>query len=213
MTVNLLHHTPLKVCSYAIRTCYNSHHKSDDGGKEDMRLICRVGKEYGHTSVIEHIVFTFDIQGISRACLQELARHRMASLSVKSTRYTLRELTTLKTPSESCTTEVLECFRKFVVPVNAPIERHSLKTLKRIRSMMKEGMPIDRAKYMLPESYKTSLVWTINFRSLLNFLDLRTNKRALWEIRKLAFKILDLIPHELAPFIKEFKEREHEDIL
>lgn len=91
MKVLLEHHTPLKFCIKAIRTCWNSHHKSD-GGEADQELLIRVGKKLKHESVLEHIVFNFYITGISRACLQELARHRMASLSVESTRYTLKKL-------------------------------------------------------------------------------------------------------------------------
>jgi len=57
-------------------------------------------------------------------------------------------------------------------------------------------MSNDKAKYMLPEAYKTSLVWTINLRSLQNFLRLRTNKAALPEIRELAYGIYKKIPKE-----------------
>ena len=92
MKVTLLHSTPLNVCSHAIRTCWQSFDKSDDGGEKDLALIDRVGNKYKHASTLEHIHYNFFIQGISRALLQELARHRMASLSVKSTRYTLKEL-------------------------------------------------------------------------------------------------------------------------
>jgi len=92
MKVTLLQHTPLEVCAHAIRTCWQSFNKSDCGGEKDKELIDRVGNRYKHSSTLEHLVYTFYIQGISRAVLQELARHRMASLSVKSTRYTLKEL-------------------------------------------------------------------------------------------------------------------------
>ena len=90
MNVTLLHYTPLSVCAYAIRTCWDSHSKSNK--RADESLIFRVGNINKHKSVLEHLVYSFDIQNISRACLQELARHRIASLSVKSTRYTLKEL-------------------------------------------------------------------------------------------------------------------------
>lgn len=92
MKVTLLHNTPLDVCAQAIRTCWQSFDKSDNGGEKDKALIDRVGNKYKHASTLENIVYTFYVQGISRAVLQELARHRMASLSVKSTRYTLKEL-------------------------------------------------------------------------------------------------------------------------
>ena len=91
MKAELLQHTSLNVCARAIRTCWDSHDKSDNGGEKDCELIDRVGNKHKHASTLEHLSYTFYISGISRALLQELARHRMASLSVKSTRYTLKE--------------------------------------------------------------------------------------------------------------------------
>ena len=92
MRVTLLQHSSLAVCASAIRTCWQSFDKSDNGGEKDKELIDRVGNKFKHASTLEHLTYTFYIEGISRALLQELARHRMASLSVKSTRYTLKEL-------------------------------------------------------------------------------------------------------------------------
>ena len=92
MQVSLLHYTPLNICSHAIRTCWNSFNKGDNGGEIDKGLIDRVGNKLKHKSTLEHLCYTFYIQGISRALLQELSRHRIASLSVKSSRYTLVEL-------------------------------------------------------------------------------------------------------------------------
>ncbi len=86
MDITLMHHTPLDICSFAIRTCWQSFKNSDGGGDRDRELIERVGNKYKHSSTLEHLVYTFYIKGISRALLQELSRHRVASLSVKSTR-------------------------------------------------------------------------------------------------------------------------------
>ena len=61
-------------------------------GPDDKALINRIGNKYKHGSTLEHLVFSFDLRHFSRALLQELSRHRMASPSVKSTRYTLKEL-------------------------------------------------------------------------------------------------------------------------
>jgi len=80
-----------KVCN-GCGAC-NDFYRKIVRGKKDKELIHRVGNKMKHASTLEHLVYTFYIQGISRACLQELARHRIASLSVKSTRYTTsREL-------------------------------------------------------------------------------------------------------------------------
>lgn len=110
MKVELLHNTPLHIASTAIRTCWDSGDKSDTAtkgtyntsgigtssitivGEKDRELIHRVGNKYKHNSTLEHLNYTFYISGVSRALLQELARHRMASMSVKSTRYTIKEL-------------------------------------------------------------------------------------------------------------------------
>jgi thymidylate synthase (FAD) len=65
-----------------------------------------------------------------------------------------------------------------------------------LREALKEGISNDEAKYLIPEAYKTSLVMTINARSLQNFLELRSSKHALWEIRDLAKNIYEAIPEE-----------------
>ena len=104
MIINLLHNTPLWVASKAIRKCWASEDKSDTYqddysteiiyvcGEKDKELIDRVGNKNKHKSTLEHLVYTFDIDGVPRYVLQELARHRMASMSVKSSRYTIKEI-------------------------------------------------------------------------------------------------------------------------
>lgn len=85
-------------CVTAIRTCWDSFDRQDswwDGngfnlGPNDKQLVQTVVNN-GHTSTLEHLVFTFEIRGLSRAALIELSRHRHASMSVKSTRYTLKK--------------------------------------------------------------------------------------------------------------------------
>ena len=86
MQITLLFHTPLSVCSHATRTCWQSFAKGDCGGEKEKELIDRVVNKFKHASTLEHLNYTFYIQGISRACLQEVARHRHTSPSVKSTR-------------------------------------------------------------------------------------------------------------------------------
>ncbi len=191
MKVELLHHTPLIICATAIRTCWQSQDKSDSingiCGENDKALIDRVGNKFKHASTLEHISYNFYISGVSRALLQELARHRMANLSVKSTRYTLKELK--------------ECneidYNKFLVMTdNEMVDNASKQALDNLQKILKANVSNDIAKYCLPESYKTELTWTINARSLQNFLHLRTNKAALWEIRDLAYAIYKELPKE-----------------
>jgi thymidylate synthase (FAD) len=193
MKITLLHHTPLDVCAHAIRTCWQSFDKSDEGGEKDKALIDRVGNKFKHASTMEHLVYTFYIQGVSRALLQELARHRLASPSVKSTRYTLKELK----EGEPFAEDDYKGAEQFIVLTgNEQVDSASIKALNNLQAILKSGVSNDIAKFCLPESYKTELTWTLNARSLQNFLTLRTNKAALWEIRKMAYALYDALPED-----------------
>ncbi len=193
MQVTLMHHTPLDVCAHAIRTCWQSFDKSDEGGEKDRALIDRVGNKFKHASTLEHLVYTFYIKGISRALLQELARHRVASLSVKSTRYTLKELK----ETEPFDIKDFKGASKFIVLTgNEDVDSASIIALNNLQALLKKGISNDIAKFALPECYKTELTWTINARSLQNFLSLRSGKAALWEIRDLANLIFNTLPKE-----------------
>lgn len=187
MKISLLNYTDLKICSHAIRTCWQSFEKGDNGGEKDLELIDRVGNKFKHSSTLEHLNYTFYIEGISRACLQELARHRHASLSVKSTRYTLKEL---------IKKESIEYKDYLVFTGDECVDNASIKALDNLVEILRNGKSLDIAKYCLPESYKTSLTWTINARALQNFLHLRSSKQALWEIRELANAVFNALPDE-----------------
>ena len=203
MKVELLQNTSLEVTAHAIRTCWQSHDKSDNGGEKDLDLIDRVGNKFKHSSTLEHLSYTFYISGISRALLQELARHRIASPSVKSTRYTLKELKDEESFFKTVTMidilddEQLARAEKYLVFTDIEIVNYaSIKALENLRLIIKAGTPNDKAKFCLPESYRTELTCTINARSLQNFLSLRTSKSAMWEIRDLANMIFDNLPKE-----------------
>jgi len=199
--VTLLNYTPLDVCAHAIRTCWQSFEKGDNGGEKDKALIERVGNKYKHSSTLEHLVYTFYIQGVSRALLQELARHRIASLSVKSTRYTLKELKSIEPFSED---DFEGASRFLVLTGNKKVDRASIRALNSLQELLKSGISNDIAKYALPESYKSELTWTINARSLQNFLTLRSSKSALWEIRELALEIFKTLPKDHQYLFEEF---------
>jgi len=186
--VKLLHYTPLEVAINAIRQCWDSHSKSDNMGENDLKLLDRICNQHKHTSTIEHITYNFDIDGISRCCLQELARHRIASYSVKSTRYTLKELKNA---------DIDKDYQNYIVTIDDDrINEHNIKTLKEMQSIIKEGISLDTLKYMLPECYRVRLSWSVNARALNNFLKLRLSKSAHFEIRFLANLIYNALPAE-----------------
>lgn len=189
------------ICNDEIQECQNCKSINIEikkvCGPNDKALIDRVGNKFKHASTLEHLTYTFFISGVSRALLQELARHRMASPSVKSTRYTLKELKE-ETPFFRLDGDydVLRA-NKYLVFTGTPlVDRASVEALENLRKILALNVPNDVAKFCLPESYKTELTWTINARSLQNFLHLRSSKSALWEIRQLAAAIFNALPEE-----------------
>jgi len=190
--VRLISHTDLVVADLAIGKCWNRPSK---GGSINLERIERVANKNKHASTIEHLIYTFEID-MSRACLQEWSRHRIASLSVKSSRYTLKELKTTP-PTE-------EGIMRFLVRVNEFVDEANFNTLCRVREKLRQGMSNDKAKFMLPEAYRTSLMWTINARSLQNFLKLRTDRTALWEIRDIAKAVYRQLPEDHKFLFKDF---------
>jgi thymidylate synthase (FAD) len=204
MEIKLLFYTPLSIGVQAIRTCWQSFDKggcyttpTDEITDADVKLIERIVKKYKHESTIEHINYNFAIEGISRACLQEVSRHRMSSFSVKSTRYTLKELKDEEPFTDFDNEYDYKRANKYLVWTgNRNVDIVSFFALEDLRDNIVSGISNDIAKYSLPESYKVSLVISMNARSLRNFLHLRTSKAALWEIRQLAFSIYENLPEQ-----------------
>lgn len=192
MKVTLLGYTNPVNSVIATRTCWDSENRMDSGescvGEKDSKLIKRCIENH-HESVIEHMVFTFDISGISRACLQELVRHRISSFSVKSTRYTLKKMK--KMDDDGLAHQFISTG---VSPVLDAISLDYVRSV--IDFVTASKTPTDLWKHYLPETLKVDLVWTINARALRNFLNLRLDESAMWEIRGLAQKVFESIPAE-----------------
>ena len=182
-------------------------------GPKDLALIDRVGNKFHHASILEHVSMNFFIDGISRACLQELARHRHASLSVESSRYTLTELkrlTSFKNSFEDLRINAKDEYINkdgilasdyLVMTSSDIINSNSVRALDRLRAALAEGISNDICKYCMPEAYRTQLTWTINLRSLQNFLSLRTDRTALPEIQHLARLIYAALPADLQSLV------------
>lgn len=210
--VKLLHSTPIEIVIRAIRTCYDSHARSDSSyyvskdlktynkiefqlGDRDKNLIERI-IESKHDSTLEHCVFSFEITNMSRLCLQELSRHRMASPSVKSSRYTLKELKDEKPFDMHLYNDSVERASKYINLLGkVDIDIASIQALENVRALIQSGKYTnDEIKYCLPECYKVSEVFTINTRSLRNLFALRTAPEAHFEIKELAHKMRAVIP-------------------
>jgi len=155
----------------------------------------------GHHSVLEHLVYTFKIDGVSRALLQEIARHRHISLSVLSTRWALKKMEPLRMvlPHDV----VSYANGRHFIPAEAQgllkedqfgqILRACLLLLEEVEDA-KALLPNDVLKYFLPEGVPTRLLLTTNLRELRHIYALRHVSEALAEFRNLMAAIRDSLP-------------------
>ena len=218
--VSLLSYTKLGVAILAIRNCYDSIDKSDTLklpannntelqaidetiGEKDKELLLKI-IDNKHTSTLEHINYTFKLTRVPRSVLQELVRHRIASYSVKSSRYTLCKELVNEAPFIDHTMDYngeiawlfdYERASKYI-DLHEQSKEAQLRQLDILREFIKNNKitKSDEVKQLLPEAWLTNIVMTINLRSLRNLLALRTSSAAYKSIRELAYNIANAIP-------------------
>ena len=153
----------------------------------------------GHISVLEHCALTFAIEGISRACSHQLVRHRLASYSQQSQRYVNMDGFEYVTP-KSIRAEDYDMVMVEYEAEEECAEFAFFDIMRRISALYKEliknGVPEEDARYILPNACCTNIVVTMNARELRHFLGLRLCSRAQWEIRELAERMLELLKEE-----------------
>lgn len=204
MKVVLLTHTPApeKIIAAAAKLCYSSSGIEDimDNLTEDsIQKFMDMLMELGHESPIEHVTFTFGIEGISRACSHQLVRHRIASYSQKSQRYVSEDgFEFIIPPSIKNDPEALDEFMKTMESIQSSYDkvRKLLKTSisknENIDMKSAEKRANEDARFLLPNACETKIVVTMNIRSLFNFFRHRCCNRAQWEIRDVAKEMLKL---------------------
>lgn len=201
----------------AIRTCYSPNKPSEivalEGekyfkqkaikgeGKEVDRLIRHIVGS-GHTSTLEHLTYTFSVEGVSRALLAQLTRHRVGfSFSVQSQRY-------VKFSSDSKSQGF-----DYVVPEKVKTKGGTVEEAYHIimndiqewyDHLIGIGIPQEDARSILPNAACTNLVLTVNLRSLLDFYSKRRKgKGAQHEITELAERLREEVV-KVEPWTDEF---------
>ena len=214
MRVKLLDSTPnaKELIFAAARQCYSAGWAGDmwqETGDEvkvvdltedractdkEMETLVSYLKESGHTSVLEHVKFTFAIDGLSRACSHQLVRHRLASFSQQSQRYvnlsrdfSIEDFVVPNSISKN--TKALKKYDSLL---------HSLQDV--YNELIKSGIPPEDARYILPNATKTRIVLTMNCAALLHFFSMRSCSLAQWEIRKLS-EIMLAICRNVLPIV------------
>lgn len=189
LKIEYINKDALKLVSKAARTCYASEEKD----KKDTREAFITGIiDRGHTSVIEHVSVSFVLSNVSRACVNQLERHRIASYSQLSQRYVRMNNTNVILPWSIINSKNTELAEK--------IKAHIYENKKLYVEMLEKGIKPEDARYILPEGTETKVFFTFNLRQIRNFLSLRLSTRAQEEIRLIAMSMYEQLK-EIYPWL------------
>ena len=176
MKVKLLSITPdsEKLIEFAFRKCYRSSMALDI---ESTRRFIERKIALGHLSPVEHASATFEVGDISRACSHQIVRHRLASYSQESMRYV--------EPDYVIIPESLAEKKEFYDAITIAKDAYD--------KFLSLGIKKEDARFILPIATMTSMVVTMNFRSWLHFIEIRSSEHAQWEIRAVAEEIHEIL--------------------
>ena len=199
---------PEKTIAQAARLCYADTDISETAAAfkpgEETGFVKRL-MAFGHLSPIEHAVFSFGVEGVSRSLLAQLTRHRLASFSVQSQRYVGKS-----------SAHSLDGVFAYIVPprIQALGAAHVARFDEQMRQIQawydewnqllgdKGEASQEDARFVLPNAAETKLILTMNARELRYFFRLRCCNRAQWEIRAMATEMLKQV-REISPVLFE----------
>lgn len=193
---------PELIVSMGAKLCYS---KSDiDQLKETAKsdgFLERLA-QMGHLSPIEHASFSFGIEGVSRALLAQITRHRIASFSVQSQRYVNQsakkgEFSYIIPPSiEALGEDAVQRFEEQMKTMQTWYDEW-------VEALGNAGEKSNEdARFVLPNACETKMIVTMNARELQHFFALRCCNRAQWEIRELAWQMLALVMQKAPELFK-----------
>lgn len=207
LKVRLLEYTPdpEKLVATAARLCYsptNIGQLNEKVAASDQQGFIKKLMDMGHHTPLEHVSFTFGIEGVSRSLLAQITRHRIASFSVQSQRYV----------GETRQQNRQGIFDYVIPPTIEALGPIAVAEFERQMAQMQAWYDewveklgggrgsYEDARFVLPNAAETKLVVTMNARELRHFFNLRCCQRAQWEIRRLAETMLNLVK-QVAPII------------
>lgn len=178
---------PQTVVAMAARLCYSGADinslKDKTEAKDQTGFIAKL-TDMGHMSPVEHVSFTFGIEGVSRALLAQITRHRIASFSVQSQRYVRQSGGFVLPPSIKALGP--DAARKFEAQMSTMSDWYA----EWVEAL---GGECEDARMVLPNAAETKMLVTMNARELIHFFRLRSCQRAQWEIRALAWAMMGIL--------------------
>ena len=184
MKVTYLFGSGVETAAYASRVCVGTTEIGNHTYDENCDYLLRRINDH-HESVLEHVVYSFEISEITRALLQQISRHRHISLSVQSTRWALKKMAyegiRFSMPDKLNDEEEKEYDELMSMAIQLALQ-------------LSKKYGNDVGKYALPECLNTMLVMTVNLRQLRHMYKLRTHSSALEEFRDLMVAMVNTLP-------------------
>lgn len=247
MKIKLISHTlnPELVVAMSGKLCYSKvgvEELSENLSENEIDRFINMLTTIQHLSPLEHVSFTFAVEGISRACSHQLVRHRIASYSQQSQRYVnlvdkfeyivppayknnpilesiylkamkqdaenYEDLVKISLLQKAKELGLGEKYARELVTADEEFRKkcpsliHYFKYKQRKEYMKAEKQAIEDARYVFPNACETKLVFTMNARTLINFIKHRKCKRAQWELRNLAIEIEKIVA-EVSPILSK----------
>ena len=170
---------------------------STDGKRKNSNEdLIRILMKRGHLSVMEHAAMTFYVECPIYTARQWM-RHRIGSFTEKSGRYSEMKFFQLK----------VDCDQLKKIEM----EYEMLALFNYYDELIRDGMKKEQARQVLPLCTLTKFYWTINLRSLMNFLDLRMDPHAQRDIRENARQVFELFKKHYPTIADEWR-KQHEKI-
>jgi thymidylate synthase (FAD) len=173
----------------AARVCYDSRSK---GEVQDRRLIAYLMK-HAHLTPFEHAVFKFHVSAPIFVARQWF-RHRMASYNEVSGRYTeLKDefyIPAVWRSQDAVNKQGSVAAGKLDHQgLSAKLAAQVRSALASYRELLAAGAARELARLVLPLNLYTQFYWTVNCRSLMNFISLRADEHAQWEMQQYALAL------------------------
>lgn len=183
MNVELKFITPnaLKQIGEYAGICYNS--SLEETACVKRAVSC---KDKGHLATLRFAHATFHVSGISRSCSHQFVRSKHLDFLQRSQRYCSEKDTDFVIP-------------KFLIdsPYEELYMNHCHQSLELYKELIENGTKKEDARFVLPEATTTELIVTGNFQAWMDFIKLRADKHAQWEIREVARTINNILAKEL----------------
>lgn len=184
------------------RVCYKSEDKITEDGESAKKfvqmLICR-----GHEAMIEHSTLSVKFI-VDRGVSHELVRHRIASFAQESTRYCNYS----KDKFDNGVSFIKPFFWKEGTKEYSNWEQAMLLAEMGYLSAIDMGATPQEARSILPNSTKTEITITANYREWRNFFKLRTAKAAHPQMTQVTRPLLKELKEKLPIIFDDIKAEE-----